>query len=281
MDITEKALLVKLSISQWTARKYDPTATDEVIANHHASKDAGRFNKSLVDLDAVKTYQKAANEARTFHYKNTLPWGDDESRILPSANYLPYMEKMRKLKSDFEDATREFIDQYPGLIRDAERSLNGLFNPRDYPDQRQLTGKFNFAVYPAPLPDAGDFRVTLSQDEADRIRDEITSRTQEYIRDAIRDAWNRLRDAISHLEDKLKDKDAIFRDSLVGNVRELCEILPRLNVTGDPDLAQVIDEAAATVARYDPEDLRNDPGDREAAVTAARDILKKIDGYRI
>ncbi len=48
MNLSDRALLVQLSISQWTARKYDKRVTQQALTMNYASSDAGRFNKSLL-----------------------------------------------------------------------------------------------------------------------------------------------------------------------------------------------------------------------------------------
>jgi hypothetical protein len=42
MNLSDRALLVQLSISQWTARKYDKTATRKVAEEFHNFGDQGR-----------------------------------------------------------------------------------------------------------------------------------------------------------------------------------------------------------------------------------------------
>lgn len=279
MNITEKAMLVNLSISQWTARRFDRKATNRVIEDFSAGPDSGRFNKLLVDLVAVKRYQKAANEARVFHYENTLPWGDDDSRILPASNYLPYTKKMRELRSSFEAAVDEFVSEYPDLINRAQRDLNGLFSPEDYPEVGSLHSKFRFSVSVSPVPDSGDFRVSLSQDEVEQIKADIEARVKDSVSSAMRDAWNRLYQAVKHMVEKLRDRDSIFRDSLVGNIAELCDILPRLNLTGDSNLAKMIYEAKMSLASLDPEILRKYELERKAAADKAENVLSKMSAY--
>ena len=279
MDITSKAMLVRLSISQWSARRLDREATQEVIASHNASQDAGRFNKLLVKLDAVKLYQRAANEARVFHYANTLPWGDDESRILPAANYFQYSEKMRGFRAAFEQAADEFVSAYPGLIERAKRDLNGLFRVEDYPGVGELRVKFRFSVAVNPVPASDDFRVSLSAGESDSIREEIERRVRASVDAAMRDAFNRLAEALRSVSRKLHDGDAIFRDSLIGNLRELCDVLPRLNLTADPALDAVVEEVRDSLAGLNPDLLRECEFDRKTAALKADSILAKMAAY--
>ena len=41
MKLSDKALLVQLNISQWTARKYDKKATEQVAATYNSAVQAG------------------------------------------------------------------------------------------------------------------------------------------------------------------------------------------------------------------------------------------------
>ena len=279
MNITEKAMLIHLNISQWTARRFDLQATNKVINDFQARRDSGRFNKMLVDLDAVKKYQKVSNVARTFHYENTLPWGDDGARILPAENYLLYTQKMRDLKIEFDAAVNDFISEYPDLIRRAENDLNGLFRSQDYPDPAALRDKFSLSVSVSPVPDSDDFRVSLTDDEVDRIKQDIELRVKDSVSAAMGDLWDRLFKCVKHMADKLKDQKAVFRDSLVGNIRELCDLLPRLNLTSDPDLDAMIHEVRSSLSGLDPEVLRKHEIDRRVAADSADDILKKMASY--
>lgn len=277
--LTEKAMLVRVSISQWTARRHDAQATREVIENHGASSDAGRFNKALVDPNSLRPIQKIANEARTFHYSQTLPWGDDDSRILPAENYLEYTKALRDLTDRFETAARDFAAEYPALIERARSALNGLFRADDYPNPGDILRRFAFSVSVSPLPDASDFRVSLGTEETARIRAQIERDTQAAVAAAMRDLWERLRDVIAHAAERLRNRDAIFRDSLIGNIAELCALIPRLNLTGDPALAELADLAARTLGTQDPDDLRRSELARSLAAKDADAILAKMAAY--
>lgn len=277
--IQDKAMLVRLHVSQWGGRKCDHKATDEILTAHKAKGNSGRFNKVLVDLNCIKAYQRASNDARTFHYANTLPWGDDGARILPSENFISYTSKMRELQESFQKAVDEFMTLYPDLIIRAHEDLGSLFDPRDYPTTREVKSSFNFSTEVSPIPASGDFRVNLGDDEVQKIQDEITQRVNTAIETAVKDLWARLHKSISHLVEKLKDKDAIFRDSLIGNIKDLCELLPRLNVTKDQDLENVIQKAREDLASLDPDMLRDQGAPRTDAREKAEEILKRMAGY--
>lgn len=277
--LRDKAMLVRLSVSQWTARKYDKRVSANVAAQYQAALSAGRYNKALVADDALKTIQKKINEARTWHYAHTLPWNDDDYRMLPSMEYLHYTEKAREFDADIKALVQTFLVNYPGYVEDAQARLNGMFDPADYPSVEELSHKFRFSVSVLPLPMADDFRVDLQSDEVSRIQADIEHRTAQAQGRANRDLWDRLHTAVSHMAEKLGQSDAIFRDSLVANVQELCELLPRLNVLEDANLDAVRRDIENKLCAHTPNVLRESAIARAETARDASHILDAMAGY--
>jgi hypothetical protein len=280
MSLTEKAMLIRLNITQWTARKADKKATAEVHQNHNIQRaEWGGYSKSLVAREALEKIKKVANEARTFHYANTLPWRDDGARILPAANYLTYSQKMRDLENAFNLAVSQFEADYPGFVAQAQAELNGLFNPDDYPPAADIKAKFAFAVSVDPLPSAADFRVSLAEDERAAIQADIETRTQAATAQAMRDLWQRLYDSVAHVAERLSDPDNIFRDSLINNLIELTDLLPRLNLADDTALAGLADKVKADLCAHKPEAIRTNEKTRQTVRDNAQAILDSMAGY--
>ena len=290
-NITEKAMLVRVSISQWTARKHDARISDEVAAQHGTTRDAGRYNKVLIAKSALDKVAKAAGAARQFHYENTLPWSDmGDARILPSANYFEYSRRMEALQAEFDIARREFIDAYPHYVEEARTRLNGLFDADDYPARSAMVRKFRFKVGVEPLPDASDFRVKLGADEEARIRADIEVSTKAAIDGAVRDLWQRVHDCVSKMAERLSaykvemvdGKERVsnpFRDTLVSNLRDLVDLLPRLNLTDDPALARMRDQLADKLCQHEPETLRDNDAVRAQVARDASSLLADMAGY--
>src|SRR5260221_10855690 len=128
-NLSRKAMLAMLQIKKWSASKHDKRASREVATNHNASMLAGRYRKHLLpsESNALDDVQKSADDARTFHYANTLPWGQDGSRILPKENYFDYVEQMRKFRHAFNAALHVFVAQYPVLRVNARGLLGTLY----------------------------------------------------------------------------------------------------------------------------------------------------------
>jgi len=277
-NIKDKAMLIRFNVSQWTARKYDKGATAKVSNDYGNATEAARVNKTLIAQEAIKKVSSKANDARTFHYKNTLPWNDDGARILPAANYLEYTSNMRQFKADFEAAVNELVDNYPALIEDARIILNGLFEEEDYPKPSQIIRKYNFSTAVDPLPDASDFRVDLQSEEVKQIQAQIENRLQAATAEAMQDLWQRLFASVSAMVERLSDPNAIFRDSLTGNIEELVSLLPRMNLTDDPNLEAMRRTVEAKLLK-DPQTLREDKEERKQTADEAKAILDAMSAF--
>lgn len=276
MNLNDRALLVQLSISQWTARKYDKRVTKQVADTNGTTMSAGRYNKSLLPMnDLLDHVHKKATSIRTKFYANTLPWGIEGTQILPSANYLNFMTEFRREKSEWQVLVNNFVDNYDQLKADAQRILGAIYDPADYPSSGEIKQKFHMdmAVYPVP---STDFRVSIASDELTRIQQDVERRVADAQNIAMKEVWTRLYDRVKHMADKLADPKAIFRDSMIENAREICAILPRLNITDDPNLEALRQEVEMGISNHHPDALRNDPDLRRDTAEQAKAIMDKM-----
>jgi hypothetical protein len=280
MNLNDRALLVQLNISQWTARKHDKRATREVAASNNASMDAGRYNKSLLPMnDALDHVHKKSTHIRTKYYENTTSCGLDGMQILPSGNYLAFMTEFRKEKSEWYSLVSTFVDNYEQLVTHdrhrLQRTLGSLYDPADYPTVDQIRDKFRMDVAVFPVPSSANLRIPVSSAELDAIRQEIEQRVDNAAKTAMSELWQRLHDRVRHMAEKLADPKAIFRDSMVENARELCALLPRLNFTDDPHLEDMRQQVEQSLLKH-PDALRNDPDLRRDTAAEAKAIMDKM-----
>ena len=136
-----------------------------------------------------------------------------------------------------------------------------------------------------PLPDAGDFRVTLGDEEKERIKKQITAAVEASLQVASRDLWQRLYEAVSHLAERLHaykvTEEGVthpFRDSVVTNLVKLVDVLPKLNVTGDPELERLASQVRASLL-VDPQELRTSESVRSETAKNAAAIAQRMQAY--
>jgi hypothetical protein len=284
-SLSSRAMLCSLSISMWSARKHDPEASEEIATLHGAKSDAGRYNKMLLPKQALAEIQKIMSEARHEHYFMTLPWGDDGYRVLPAAAYLDHTAKMREISNRFTPAVDTLVLRFEQLVREAKVRLNGLFREADYPSTAELRAKFSFETKVIPLPDASDFRVCLGDEEKERIKRQITATVEASLQVATRDLWQRLYEAVTHMSDRLsayrvteEGVEHPFRDSIVGNLVRLVEVLPKLNVARDPELERLAEQVRVSLL-VDPKELRQSESVRTETAQAATAIAAHMASY--
>lgn len=279
MNLSTRAMLVALNISQWTAKKISKKGTEEICQKHNTNSSWAKANKTLVADEELKKIASIANEARTYHYSMTLPWSDSGQRILPAKAYFDYTQAMYSFSNQFFSQVDSFTMIYPDLKEEARKMLNGLFEEKDYPDSLNIRKKYKFETVIDPMPEAGDFRVSLTDADTARIKAEIEERTNERVREAMTDLWTRLFEVVTHIREKLSQPDAIFRDTLIDNARDLCKILPKLNIGNDQKLESLSERVRTEIALLSPEILRNNKDVRKETAQKADEIFNLMASY--
>jgi hypothetical protein len=285
-SLADRAVIVNLSISQWSAKTTDKKVNREVATAHGSEESMGNYRKSLVAKEAIQKYTKLAGEIRAEHYKLSLPWRDTGDRILSSAGYFEYAETMRKRQAEIEAIWDEFCASYPDYVDQARVKLNGLFNPADYPEAKAIRTKYAFKLEVLPVSQADDFRVNLGAEETERLKQRLAADSSAQIARAMSDVWARMRDVISAMSDRLKlykqTAEGVqnpFRDSLVTNITDLLQIIPILNLTEDPNVSQFAAAMNDELTRYSPEQLRNSQMRRDDIAKRADEILAKMSAF--
>lgn len=288
MALHERALLMHLKVSEWSARKYDDNATREV-ENNHGVVNVGRFNKILIPREKLTKIGSAVTALREFHLKNTLPWKDNGERLLPAVHYTDYMAEVTKLTGDFQSAVDEFVKNYPAYKEEARRNLGDLFNEWDYPSEAEVARKFSVSTHPEKVADT-DFRVALGDEDLARIKTAAELDVQRRLEEAQRDSWKRVREQLELMRDRLTGtrevkkadgttevKDAKIYNSLFENMEELVTILPKLNITDDPHLSAVCEQMKELVVN--PDDIRKDKGLKEEKARKIEGIMDQFKDF--
>ena len=116
-------------------------------------------------------------------------------------------------------------------------------------------------------------RLNLQGGEVDRIRERIESRVKKATDTAMNDLWERLYQSVSRMAERLDNTDKVFRDSLVNNLCSLTELLPRLNVTDNPNLETMRREIEGKLWQTSPASLRTDTTARKKTAHEAKNIM--------
>ena len=176
-SIGSSAMLGELKISCWTGRKKDKSASASVTSQNYADNGTASVNKKLLgNCDELTAIQKFVANARNKHYSMTMPWSDLGMRLLPTAQYFKYHQQMTELQSEFERMVDTFCNNYTWEVSRAQARIGSLFRADDYPTEASIRSKFAFNISYIPLPEAGDFRVDVGNEQ----RDVLESHYNEY-----------------------------------------------------------------------------------------------------
>lgn len=305
--IQERAMLAALHISVWTATRHDPSASDAVAREHGAHSDAGRYHKRLIarkgrgraaravpvtlpasndpngaPLTKEEVYYRIktlAGQLRQEFYDMTLPWSDSGQRILPGELLAPLSAKLEAGEHQFRQFVRQFLSIYPDLIREQKTRLNKLYREEDFPSASEIERKFRLKLEILPLPSQDDFRVKLSDYQAERCKQEIDRNVRESLSRATMDLWTRLFEVVRHMATQLSREDIRLHHSVVDNIRNLVELLPHLNITGDPHLASLAAEVKAQLCGYSSQELKANPGLRQQTAEQAAAIVEQMSAF--
>lgn len=270
-SLKQKALIFNLSISEWLGKRHDTRVTHEVDAAHKTSK-AGYFVKNLIDLSYLSPIQKLRSQIRAYHLKNTLPWGDNGDRLLPSAHFFTYMQGIKEMMAEFDNEVNTFLGAFERIKWEAKANLNDLFNEEDYPTVPELRQKFGVYLSYEPLPDTSDFRLDdVSQSVVDDLRGQIENEVNERHRGAIRDIGERVHAAIKRIIDTLsKEEETKWHRSMIDNVEELIDIIPAFNYTGDETITRLAADLKSLI--IDPDTIRDDDTVKDYVLKRSKEL---------
>lgn len=280
--IARAGVLVDLCIRTYSGRKQDKSTQEEVQhAKGATSAHAASVYKSLfADCPELHDIIKFQAKVRDTHYKLTMPWSDNGSRLLPILGLQNYKARMDAYQGEFDALVQRFLDRYDTLVAAAAFKLGALFNRNDYLLREQVQRKFSMAVTFSPLPTSGDFRIDAERDIQESLIRDYEERAASLVEQAQREAWTRLHKSLTHLAERLTDKDSKrprIYDSLVTNPLELCSLLTTFNVTNDPALERARVQLEQVMLGTSADDLRKFPDARADVKDKVQNILSQFD----
>jgi len=274
------AMLVELRISTWTARKRDNETTMDVNTSKEADQDAGSVYKYLMaGSDHLKKIEKYAAKCRGWNSTQTLPWMKGVG-LLPMENFFKYREQLGTMEANFYALVKDFINAYPQIKNDQAFKLGKYYRADEFPDVETLPRRFKFEYNFLPVPESGDFRINCEARVKADLQEQYDKMFKDKLQEAMRDPWDRLHAMLIRMSERLTDDDGgerkIFRDSLLENAVELCDLLTRLNVTKDPELEKARRMLEQAVTLTDIKDLRADESSRIELKASVEEIINKF-----
>ena len=280
MSIQEKALLVQLSTHAWTGKKKDKQIGRDVCTRQNADADVVEAIIRLAPPGVLKPIDVARGRVYRKHIELTLPYLDNGLRILPSAMYMEYRDKMKEAIKPHTRAVNELDTVWPEILKNKAKRLGGLANKYRLPTVEEIKRRFYIKQDIMPIPTNADFSLfDISDEEITEIENKAKESMKNAMSETVKEVWRRLADLVVNIASTMDEKDKKFHDSLIKKLKDFCATIPAYNVTDDPNLENVRKEVLTKLANLDPEDLREIPNNRKKAAKDAKDVLDRIKDY--
>lgn len=257
MALQDSGMLVSLTITQWAARKLDKTVSYEICDAKSADQGSGSFHKQIIPKGYLKNINQLVNTIRNFHYSNTLAWDHKGSDLLPSRNYMKYVKRMGTLEDKFDQAVNDFLSHYDTVVKQAVNNLQGLYEEEDYPTVEQIRKRFSMQINITPIPASGDFRIDINKKELNKLKDKLDTQLIAAQRAAEQDLFSRLYTAVAKATVTLRTPGKIFRNTLILNIDEICNMIPDMNINDNKNLNDMALNILAETKHIDMKELRD------------------------
>lgn len=285
--LSERGMLVRPSISVWRGEVLDRTASRDTAERHNADRHQVKTTKYLIAKSAIDPIHTAANALRAYVRQETLPWRWDGVGLLPSENFFEFSDGWRQRRMSFDAAVGALVSRWSQHVANGQRALGDLAKEYEYPSRNTVAGKFEVNLEVFPVPDAADFRASVTEYEAEAIRERLAAANDAAIVQVQVHMWTEMHDAVERIVARLSEyqKDADgkvtkgrIHDSLIGNLSELTDRLSRLNITHDADIETMRLELRSKLCAHEADELRTDDELRLSVKDAAADLLDQLKG---
>lgn len=280
--LSGSAMLLDLSMSTYTGRKQDRASADELnIAKNAKSKKASSVYKSLfaedADLEAITSY---GGKVRQWLYDVTLPWSDTGTRLVPTAKFFDISHELKQHEDEFYKLVARFLNNYSTKVSAQAFKMGKFFDAKEYPSAGEIQHKFGFNYVFSPVPQAGDFRVDLPAEALAQVEANFEGAVTKRLQAVMQEPWERLYKEISHIRDKMIDKEdgkpQRLYQSMLDNALSLCETLKSLNIMNDADLEAARRALELSLTDVDIKSLRSSPEVRESIKVKMQDLTDKF-----
>ncbi len=287
--LKHKALTVRLFRKKFNKNKGDRALAEKLhISEKVTDKSALRVNKSLFPNSVTKPYQDIITKAGKYFYRMTLPWDDKGFRLLPIELYKEFTKEMKAFTRDFREQVNLFVTGFESNMLVMKESLGNAYSDDDYsewllPDgainTEAIKAKFLLETEFGTVNTADDLRASLTEEDREVIAQHITAQNNKKFAKSQEHVITLLHDKIMALRDRLGEDGRLDEGSpVISNLEDLCDLIPKLNFTGDPELNKTAEDAKAMLCKWSPATLRELPKVKQSVSDEADKMLDDMKG---
>lgn len=275
--LSDRAIMVSLSMRTWTGVTADRGLAEST--EEAAKAEAGTMTviKELTPRQYLKPIKAAVRLARQEHLRMTVPGLHRGQHLLATAMFPEYTMLMGSLRDNFASCVNDFIDVYPSIIEAAPQRLGEAYRQTDFPSGESMRDFFGFDLQFSPVPKASDWRLDdLSQDDISKIKQDCQSEVEYMFNEATKEIFNRAKEVLGKFLAQAEHEDANIRKPTVENVKDMAQLVLKMNVTKDPELDRLGYEMIESFADHEAEELRNNGDLRKRIAAKTKELMTRI-----
>lgn len=219
------------------------------------------------------------SEATAYWKSTTIPYPEDGIRLIRRDRLEAFVAQMQTFKGELHEQAAQLDAEYQLLVEEARTRLGDLFNEADYPQEVGHLFRLDWEFPSAEPPNyLMQISPALYQEQLARVQ----ARFEEAVNlttDAFLEEFHKM---VAHLAERLQfggedGKPQVFRESALENMRAFFDAFRALNVGGNAELEQLVEQAKGLVGDVDAKVLRKDFAKRGTLQSAMAEMAGKLD----
>jgi len=295
-DLRHYAILVRLTTKRWGVVRKDKRASKAAAEKYGADEKMIGMYKHLInpaqpEFHAIKKMHDAGgNKFRSM----VGPWDTEKGGyfIIVHSGMANLEETIREYSEAADQLVDDFIAALPDVIREAKEKLGEeLWDESLIPTAQEIREKFVFKLEKDYLPEmpkgnGGNMGMRINKAMSETLAKDVRERTERRFQGCLEDTHKTVRDELeqmlSHMREygddiKGSKKKRTFKDGMIDRMTALSNLLPALNLTGDPRIDAMGKLIADKLANETGDELRGNKvaGDQRTKAVREADAARK------
>ncbi|MBT4086749.1 MAG: hypothetical protein HOE83_23375 [Alphaproteobacteria bacterium] len=268
-NIREFGVLVRFNKKGWGITRKDKKATAELENRFNIEPGMADGYKKILNpnLPEYKAPGKIQDAFGNYLRGATSCWDDGGNRFITTAGLASLQSVEQTMRFEFDAAVDAFKEALPRLIDDIANSGNGLFDRSMYPTPEEIGERFVWSFSINVIPDTANTMLALADNQVAAIREASEADMIRRVEDATVKAHDSVFEILDRASRHLKEfgdnidgskRSRSFNNNLIEKVIEASNLLPGLNITGNPKMDALGAKIADTLSGITAADLKGE-----------------------
>jgi len=272
--LNSNIMLIRLEIGTPFSTKTNKVETANLLAEKGAQSGALSVKMPTFASPIVKAAKTACGLIQKEHKCYCSKWDDAGFWLIKTDRFDAYKGAMDRRIDDAQYEINKLADMWD-IVVDEERQFKGASYREDMMCSReQFSEAFHASYKVQAMPNMEGIEINSF------TMRELKSALQKRNEDNLKATTNALHDEMAEMLGKmvktLGDPDKVFRNTLVENIRTLCEQRTARDMMDSPDLKAKFDSIKLMVDGYNVNDLRKNKHLRSEAGREAEELLERM-----